>query len=154
METAKVDPSHTAVGTDGRTETSGRGSSATRQETIVFDQLRNVGSASQAAPGNRDAAPCWLRCARSGEEDTESEGQCPVLERSVCQISDTAPAPVPACGPDTMGNNQRVGAATLGSQMSLAAKHPGGVIMTNVTINSLTVTFLEATVAEGFFKGH
>lgn len=34
------------------------------------------------------------------------------------------------------------------------AKHPGRVIMTHVTINSLTVTFLEAAVAEGFFKAH
>uniref|UniRef100_A0A8C5E9T3 Chromobox protein homolog 8-like n=1 Tax=Gouania willdenowi TaxID=441366 RepID=A0A8C5E9T3_GOUWI len=30
---------------------------------------------------------------------------------------------------------------------------PGKVIMTDVTINSLTVTFKEASVAEGFFKG-
>ncbi|KAF7661130.1 hypothetical protein LDENG_00268130 [Lucifuga dentata] len=33
-----------------------------------------------------------------------------------------------------------------------AAEDPGKVIVTNVTINSLTVTFKEATVAEGFFK--
>ncbi|XP_077590928.1 chromobox homolog 7a [Stigmatopora nigra] len=32
------------------------------------------------------------------------------------------------------------------------SKHPGKVIMTKVTINSLTVTFKEAAVAEGFFK--
>ncbi|XP_075998992.1 chromobox homolog 7a [Genypterus blacodes] len=34
-----------------------------------------------------------------------------------------------------------------------AAENQGKVIVTNVTINSLTVTFKEATVAEGFFKG-
>uniref|UniRef100_A0A3Q3LK35 Chromobox homolog 7a n=1 Tax=Mastacembelus armatus TaxID=205130 RepID=A0A3Q3LK35_9TELE len=33
-------------------------------------------------------------------------------------------------------------------------QHPGKVIVTDVTINSLTVTFKEAMVAEGFFKGY
>lgn len=33
------------------------------------------------------------------------------------------------------------------------AENPGKVIVTNVTINSVTVTFKEAMVAEGFFKG-
>lgn len=36
----------------------------------------------------------------------------------------------------------------------VAAKYPGKVITTNVTINSLTVTFKEATMAEGFFNGY
>lgn len=35
-----------------------------------------------------------------------------------------------------------------------AAEHPGKVIVTDVTINALTVTFKEATMAEGFFKGY
>lgn len=147
----KVDTSHTAVGTEGRTEASGRGTSATRcEETIALGQSKDISSASQATAGHGFAAPCRSRCARSGEEDTESESQCPVLERSVCPSSDAAPA----CGPDTAGDNQRLGAAAPGDQASLAAKHPGRVVMTNVTINSLTVTFLEAKVADGFFKGH
>lgn len=151
VEKVKVDTSHTAVGTEGWTEASGRGTSATRwEETVALGQSKDISSASQAKTANGFAAPCRSRCARSGEEDTESESQCPVLERSVCPSSDTAPA----CGPDTAGDNQRLGAATPGDQVSLAAKHPGRVIMTNVTINSLTVTFLEATVADGFFKGH
>lgn len=159
VEKVKVDTSHTAVGTEGRTEASGRGISATRwAETIALGQSKDISSASQATAGNGFAAPCRSLCARSGEEDTESESQCPVLERSVCPSSDAAPAcgpdTAPACGPDTAGDNQRLGAATPGDQASLAAKHPGRVIMTNVTINSLTVTFLEATVADGFFKGH
>ncbi|XP_034567512.1 chromobox homolog 7a [Notolabrus celidotus] len=33
------------------------------------------------------------------------------------------------------------------------AEHPGKVIVTKVTIDSLTVTFKEALVAEGFFRG-
>lgn len=32
--------------------------------------------------------------------------------------------------------------------------YPGKVITTNVTINALTVTFKEATMAEGFFNGY
>lgn len=37
---------------------------------------------------------------------------------------------------------------------STTAAHPGNVIVTRVTINSLTVTFKEATSAEGFFSGY
>lgn len=37
---------------------------------------------------------------------------------------------------------------------STTAAHPGKVIVTRVTLNSLTVTFKEATSAEGFFSGY
>ncbi|KAL0198325.1 hypothetical protein M9458_006865, partial [Cirrhinus mrigala] len=37
---------------------------------------------------------------------------------------------------------------------STTAVHPGKVIVTQVTINSLTVTFKEAVSAEGFFSGY
>ncbi|XP_053493757.1 chromobox homolog 7a isoform X2 [Ictalurus furcatus] len=40
------------------------------------------------------------------------------------------------------------------SQASECTQHPGKVIVTNVTINSLTVTFKEATAAEGFFSSY
>ncbi|KAF4080826.1 hypothetical protein AMELA_G00175780 [Ameiurus melas] len=40
------------------------------------------------------------------------------------------------------------------SQASKCARHPGKVIVTNVTINSLTVTIKEATAAEGFFSSY
>ncbi|XP_056143528.1 chromobox homolog 7a [Lampris incognitus] len=54
----------------------------------------------------------------------------------------------------TRGDNQSIAATKHhpGSN-AIAAKNPGKVIVTDVTINSLTVTFKEATVAEGFFKG-
>lgn len=39
------------------------------------------------------------------------------------------------------------------SQAPESTQHPGKVIVTNVTINSLTVTFKEAVTAEGFFSG-
>ncbi|KAG7326024.1 hypothetical protein KOW79_010949 [Hemibagrus wyckioides] len=38
------------------------------------------------------------------------------------------------------------------SQTSEHTRHPGKVIVTNVTVNSLTVTFKEAMTAEGFFS--
>lgn len=38
------------------------------------------------------------------------------------------------------------------SQASEHTRHPGKVIVTNVTVNSLTVTFKEAMTAEGFFS--
>lgn len=153
LENVMVDTSHTTVGTEGQMETSGREGAGTKlKETIAFGQLRDISSASQARPDNVVAAPCRSQYVKSGVEDTESESQCPVLERSVCPSSDAVP--VLTRNPDTKGHNQRVAAGTLDNQTSLAAKHPGKVIMTDVTINSLTVTFLEATVAEGFFKGH
>lgn len=137
MEKVEGGAGHTTVAT----ETSGReAAGAEQEETIAFGQSRDISSASQARPDKVIVAPCRSQCAKSGVEDTESESQCPVLERSVC--------------PDTKGNNQIAVAGTHDNQLSLTAKHPGKVIMTDVTINSLTVTFLEATVAEGFFKGH
>ncbi|KAI5087531.1 chromobox-like 7a [Silurus meridionalis] len=39
-------------------------------------------------------------------------------------------------------------------QASESERHPGKVIVTNVTINSLTVTFKEAMTAEGFFSSY
>ncbi|XP_072531198.1 chromobox homolog 7a [Salminus brasiliensis] len=40
------------------------------------------------------------------------------------------------------------------SQAADSTLHPGKVIVTDVTINSLTVTFKEAMTAEGFFSGY
>ncbi len=37
---------------------------------------------------------------------------------------------------------------------STTTTHPGKVLVTQVTINSVTVTFKEATSAEGFFSGY
>ncbi|XP_037648508.1 chromobox homolog 7a isoform X2 [Sebastes umbrosus] len=100
------------------------------------------------------------------EEDLESGSECPTLERSVCQSNNTTSVivSVQAAGDcatteatkeeEVSDDNQSVTTTTPGSQAALAAaEHPGKVISTDVTINSLTVTFKEATVAEGFFKG-
>lgn len=51
-------------------------------------------------------------------------------------------------------DNPSVTTATTGSQSPpAAAAHPDKVIVTKVTLNALTVTFREATEAEGFFRG-
>lgn len=147
MESVDGDAGHSTVGTEGRTETSGREAERV-EETIAVGQSRDIiSSASQARPDNVIVAPYRPQCGKSGEGDTRSESPCPVLERS------DAVATLPCC-PDTKAVNQRVVAGTPDNQTTLTTKHPGKVIMTDVTINSLTVTFLEATVAEGFFKGH
>lgn len=146
VKVKEVDASHTTAGTEGRTGWEAAGTE--REETIAFDQLWDISSVSQARPDNEVTAPCRSQHAKPSVEDTESESQYPVLERSLCPSSDST------CSPDTKSHNQRAVAGTLDNPTPLAAKHPGKVITTNVTINSLTVTFLEATVAEGFFKGH
>ncbi|XP_051905923.1 chromobox homolog 7a [Hippocampus zosterae] len=51
-------------------------------------------------------------------------------------------------GGDAVVRIQNVTTTTATAQL----QHPGKVIMTEVTINSLTVTFKEAAEAEGFFK--
>ncbi|XP_061703240.1 chromobox homolog 7a [Syngnathoides biaculeatus] len=61
-----------------------------------------------------------------------------------------------------LGNDTTVAVAVKGdaavdngkvTATSAQSEHPGKVIMTEVTINSLTVTFQEAAEAAGFFKG-
>ncbi|XP_034045505.1 chromobox homolog 7a isoform X2 [Thalassophryne amazonica] len=115
-------------------------------------------------------SPCEVK-------ELEMSRLCPRLESDVCQSEsrsdDAAPAPASTqrtnevtvdafavCSPEDTrseeGDNQSVATmlAHAGSQTAPAeAEAPGKVIVTEVTINSLTVTFKEATVAEGFFKG-
>ncbi|XP_034045504.1 chromobox homolog 7a isoform X1 [Thalassophryne amazonica] len=115
-------------------------------------------------------SPCEVK-------ELETSRLCPRLESDVCQSEsrsdDAAPAPASTqrtnevtvdafavCSPEDTrseeGDNQSVATmlAHAGSQTAPAeAEAPGKVIVTEVTINSLTVTFKEATVAEGFFKG-
>lgn len=169
----KVDPDQTAVGTETWSDGPGRGTPETRQnQTFVCDQLKDDPLVPEAGPGDAGSEPdgsCWDR---SGEEGVGSVSECPTLESSVCQSNNTVSVIVhiPGSGltagdsaavcsateagrEEVRGDNQSVSTATACSQIT-AAKHPGRVIVTNVTINSLTVTFREARVAEGFFKGY
>lgn len=109
-----------------------------------------------------------------GEEGVESGSEClsDRLEGSVCQKNNTTSVIVGVQGSsETEGDPTTVccaeekkreeviidnqsGKPTIpGRQTPVpAAEHPGKVIVTEVTINSLTVTFQEASVADGFFK--
>nr|XP_020515336.1 chromo domain-containing protein cec-1-like [Labrus bergylta] len=89
----------------------------------------------------------------TGDDDTfwggveeEVEAECPTLDRNDNTTSITT----------SMTAEEReedVTRATPGIEAPpTAAEHAGKVIVTKVTIDSLTVTFKEATVAEGFFK--
>ncbi|XP_051244439.1 chromobox homolog 7a [Dicentrarchus labrax] len=164
----------TAVGTETWTNRLG-GTSETRQnQTFACNQSEDSTSMPEAGPGDAVTVGDGSDWDRLGEEGTESE--CLTLESSVCQRNNTTSVivSVQECsemtGDDAFtavtdcsaaeerkeevkGNNQSVTMATPGSQTA-AAEHPGKVIVTNVTINSLTVTFKEATVAEGFFRSY
>lgn len=171
----KVDADQTAVGTETWTDGPGRGTSETRQNQIfASDQSQDGASEPEAGPGDAGTACDGSYWDRSGEEGIGSVSECPTLESSVCQSnntisvivcipesSETAGDAAAVCSAaeagkeEVSGDNQSVSTATPSSQTSpTATEHPGKVIVTNVTINSLTVTFKEATVAEGFFKGY
>lgn len=156
------------VDTETWTDRPGGGTSETRQnQTFACSQSQDSASVPEIGPG------CQAVTVSDGSDwDRGEEGECPRLESIVCQSNNTtsvivsvqgsseAAGDAAACSPDeagkqeVRGDNQSVTTATPGGQIPPAAEeHPGKVIVTNVTINSLTVTFKEATVAEGFFKG-
>ncbi|XP_010745512.2 chromobox homolog 7a [Larimichthys crocea] len=174
----KVDAELTVVGTETWTDS---GTVETRQnQTFVCDQSKAGPGDAVTASDRSD----WYRSGEEEEEEEEEEqeekavesvSECPTLESSVCQsINNTTSVIVSVQGSsktagdtavatevcsavcsaaevwkeEVRGDNQSVTTATQ------AAEHPEKVIVTNVTINSLTVTFKEATVAEGFFKGY
>ncbi|XP_034395321.1 chromobox homolog 7a isoform X1 [Cyclopterus lumpus] len=101
------------------------------------------------------------------EEGVESGSECPRLESdSTASVIVSAKSSEAAgdCATteetkeEASGDNQSVTTTTTtapGSQGAPAAvEHPEKVISTEVTINCLTVTFKEASVAEGFFKDY
>lgn len=178
----KVDADQTTVGTETWPDAPGRGTPETRQnQTFVRDQSCPEGptkdgpSVPEAGPGDASTEHSGSYWDRPGEEGVGSVSECPTLESSVSQSSNTVSVIVHIPGSDmtagdaaaavcsatkagreeTGNDNQSVSTATACSQTTPpAAKHAGRVIVTNVTINSLTVTFREARVAEGFFKGY
>lgn len=165
-EDEKVEDDLMAVSAETWTE---RPDNTRREQT--FDQSRD-GSGSASEAGLEDAVSD-----RSDWDGGEEEGaEFPRVEGSVfyprsngtsvivsVQGSDktvTAAAATTTAEANKEGDdNQSVTTTTPGNQTPpptppAAAKRPGKVIVTNVTINSLTVTIQEATVAEGFFKGY
>lgn len=165
----KVDAELSAAGTETWTDRPGAGTCMTRpSQTLACDQSKDSASAPEAGPGDAvaagDGGSDWDR---SGEEGVQSVSECPTLENSVCQCNNTTSVIVSVQGSSETAGDVAATAAICsaaedrkeevrGDNQSVnreTAKHPGKVIVTNVTINSLTVTFKEATVAEGFFKG-
>lgn len=168
----KVEAHQTAVGPEKWSNEPGRGATEKGQnQTFGCDQSKPGASVPEAGPGDVGTAcdrSCWDKPVHEG---VESVSECPTLQSGNNTISvivcipgsgETAGnAAATACSApeagreEVRGDNQSVSTATQGSQTSPAAtKHPGKVIVTNVTLNSVTVTFKEATVAEGFFKGY
>ncbi|XP_059204262.1 chromobox homolog 7a [Centropristis striata] len=145
----KVDTDLTGVGTEtwtgGGTGQNQSKDSASVPEAVLEDEV-SVGDRSD-----------W---------DVGEESECPTLECSVCPSNNTTSVVVSIQGSsepagdcsaaeageeEAGGDNQSANMMTADSQTE---KHPRKVIFTDVTINSLTVTFKEAMVAEGFFKGY
>lgn len=146
------------------TDKTGGGTSVTRQnQTFACDQSKDTASVPEAEAGDAIAVGDGSDWYRSGEEGAESVTECPTLERCVCQTSvivcvqgsGEMAVDATVCSAAPAGKEEAEGDNRLVSQAApAAAEHARKVIVTNVTINSLTVTFKEATVAEGFFKGY
>lgn len=153
MDVEKVDTSQTIeTWTDGpRRETP-----ETRWSLIfACEQSKDDKSATEARPGDGgtvcDAPYGDRRC----EEGTESASEYP----NVCQSKNTVSVIVRTLASrETPADATAVCATAEPADVicdnPTAAKHTEKVITTKVTINSLTVTFKEAMVAEGFFKGY
>lgn len=135
-----------------------------QNQTFACDQSKDSASVAEAGP--EDAVSMGNRSDWDGGEKSV-EPECPTLEPinnktsvivSVQGSNETAAdCSTTEAGKEeeVSGDNQSVTTTTPGCQPAFAAAgHPGKVIFTKVTINSLTVTFKEATVAEGFFKGY
>ncbi|XP_040919109.1 chromobox homolog 7a isoform X2 [Toxotes jaculatrix] len=164
----KVDEDLTVVGSDTWTDKPGGGTSETRQnQMFACSQSKDSASVPVAGPGDAvtvGVGSDWDR----GEEGEESGSECPRLERNnttsvivSVQGSGEMAGAATACSTaeekdeNVRGDNQSVTTTTPSHQSTPdEAEHPGKVIVTDVTINSLTVTFKEAMVAEGFFKGY
>ncbi|XP_074552383.1 chromobox homolog 7a [Halichoeres trimaculatus] len=137
--------------TDAGTETWTDQSETRQNQTFTCDQSKQDAVHPQAGPEDPPSDGFfWGRA-----EEEESELECPTLER----ISDSSPemasiqqsSQTPA--EDRREEDDTITMQTGDQTPPIIAKHPGTVIVTRVTINSLTVTFREATVAEGFFRG-
>lgn len=135
-------------------------------QTLVCAQSKEDGVATENGLGDAAAA-----CQRSYWDLQSQDGREVACEHpAVCQSKavsvivcvsgcgetpdNSVPVYVSAQAEEAKGDKEVLDAAKESSLTPrVAAKDPGKVVTTNVTINSLTVTFKEATMAEGFFKG-
>ncbi|XP_011602050.1 uncharacterized protein isoform X1 [Takifugu rubripes] len=126
-------------------------------QTLACEQSKEDAFAAEVGPGDTGTAcerSCWvLQGLQGGTEAAQHPAVCQSKAVSVIVC-------VSGCG-EMPGDSVCVAAKEAGGDAAkerrltsqVAAKYPGKVITTNVTINSLTVTFKEATTAEGFFNG-
>lgn len=136
-------------------------------QTFANDQSKDSSCVPEVGTGDV-VTVCSEEEEEEEEEGVEQLSECPRLENCDFQRSNAtsvivsprgrqAGETVPVCAPaqvkqeEVRGDNQHVSAPTQNPD-SETPENPRKVIVTEVTLNSLTVTFKEATVAEGFFK--
>lgn len=122
-----------------------------RTQTLACDQSREDAFAAAAGPGDSATArerSRWVLQSQGGAESApEHPGVCQSKAVSVIVC-------VSGCG-EMPDDTVCAAAEEASKERRLTSRvYPGKVITTNVTINSLTVTFKEATMAEGFFNGY
>lgn len=170
----KVDASLTLVGSDTWTDGSDGGTCETRRDQIfVFDQSKDDSVTPVVIPADPvreesevDEGEADIKSHSDGLRLDTSDTTTVIMgveERS--QTTGETPSNTAVCSSTEVKEEEEKEEAKDDNQSALtmlpgdgsppaSPERPGKVIMTHVTINSLTVTFKEATVAEGFFKGY
>ncbi|KAM4530861.1 chromobox homolog 7a [Odontesthes bonariensis] len=170
----KVDALLTAVSTEAwNDKLDGVTPEKCQRQTSACGQSNDSEWVSEARPGDAVSVgdgSIW----DGGEKGVESGSECPTVESSCCERNNTTSVIVrvqgcvqaagdapTVCSADEpgkaveRGDNQSVIVTQPGAPTAPhAAERPEKVTVTHVTLNSLTVTFKEAPVAEGFFKGY
>ncbi|KAM9744758.1 chromobox homolog 7a isoform 2-T2 [Menidia menidia] len=126
-------------------------------QTSACEQLRAGGWAPEARPVH--AVPAGDRSVWGGGESLRAESQRSNTASVIVRVQGGVRAESAVCPPsepeEERGDNQSVSVTSGGAPAAPdAADRPEQVIVTHVTLNSLTVTFKEAPVAKGFFKGY
>lgn len=133
-------------------------------QTFACDQSKDTSRAPEVVTGDEvtvhsereeeeAAVEQVLACPRFENSSTERSNATSVIVSGYTrQTGHTGAAQVKEEEEGT-GDNQRV-TELIQDCTNPAATNPGKVMVTEVTLNSLTVTFKEALMAEGFFKGY
>uniref|UniRef100_A0A1A7WH25 Chromobox homolog 7a n=1 Tax=Iconisemion striatum TaxID=60296 RepID=A0A1A7WH25_9TELE len=149
MEVEKVDDHLTPMNTEMWTNTADGGMTGTCQIS-AHEQSKDNALTPEALGDGLDLD--------GGKTGVEEGSECPSVDSIPRERSNATSVIVRVQGnasaeskvEEGSTDHQRVTMMTSGPT---EAEHPGKVIVTNVTVNSLTVTFVEANGAEGFFKG-
>uniref|UniRef100_A0A1A8RNW5 Chromobox homolog 7a n=2 Tax=Nothobranchius TaxID=28779 RepID=A0A1A8RNW5_9TELE len=167
VEVEKVDDQLTPINTEMWTNTADGGTTGTCQIS-AHEQSKDNALASEAKLGDAvvslgdrldfDGGETGVEAGSECETGVEAGSECPSVDSIPRERSNTTSVIVRVQGnastevkvEEGSANNQSVTMATSGPAEE---ERPEKVIVTNVTVNSLTVTFVEADGAEGFFKG-